>query len=225
MLFRSPKSVKPKSKAAVGKAEKSPRIALHQQGDEAGGTQPEESDVMEVVDIVTDEDTSQAAHQTYTQQRRVISKLTKKGKRKKSPSEDVPEDPQAEQGRAPELDEHMEDEPLPAEILPPPFTPPPLPRSSSPAQIVHVDHPANGDLHSPPPPRPPSDLPTFLPPLALMPIPHIVSLTNAEQDMTVEQWIRHEISVQYEQLKGDGEKRIDAFRERAQEVRMRIDAL
>jgi len=31
--------------------------------------------------------------------------------------------------------------------------------------------------------------------------------------------------LQYEQLKGDGERRIDAFRERAEEVRRRIDAL
>jgi hypothetical protein len=43
--------------------------------------------------------------------------------------------------------------------------------------------------------------------------------------MTVEEWIRHEISVQYEQLKSDGERRINAFREKAEEVRRRIDAL
>jgi len=43
--------------------------------------------------------------------------------------------------------------------------------------------------------------------------------------MTVEEWIRHEISLQYELLKSDGERRIDAFRERAEEVRRRIDAL
>lgn len=215
-----PKSVRRKSRAAVGKAGKSPGVALHLE-DEAGGTRSEVSDVMEVV-LTDDEDKSKAAHQVPTRQRQVVSKLAKKGKRKKSSNENVPE-ARTEQGQAPDLDELMEDDPT--KRLPPPSTPPPLLRSKYPAQIVRVDHLVNGDLHPPLLPRPPSDLPTFLPPLALMPIPHIVSLTNAEQDMTVEQWIRHEILVQYEQLKGDGEKQIDAFRERAQEVRKRIDTL
>lgn len=216
-----PKPARTKSKAAAGKAEK----ALDQLDEEAGGSQREEGDAMEVVDIVTDEEGElHAADLEPTRQVQAISKPTKKGKKKTPSSENVPEVFQPKQGQEPELDEPMEDEPLPTEMLPPPSTPPP-PRSPSPAQIVHVNHFANGDSHSPSSPGSPSDIPTFLPPLALAPIPHIVSLSDSEQDMTVEQWIRHEISVQYEQLKGDGEKRIDAFRERAEEVRKRINAL
>lgn len=77
----------------------------------------------------------------------------------------------------------------------------------------------------PPLPNTNSDASTFFPPLALFPIPHIASLSDSEQDMTVEQWIRQEIAVQYEQLKGDGERRIEEFRGRAEEVRIRIDEL
>jgi hypothetical protein len=50
-------------------------------------------------------------------------------------------------------------------------------------------------------------------------------LTEQERTMTVEQWIRHEIEVQYERLKQDGEMKIRLFKERAEEVRRQIEAL
>jgi hypothetical protein len=50
-------------------------------------------------------------------------------------------------------------------------------------------------------------------------------LTEEERIMTVEQWIRREIEVQYERLKRDGEAKIRLFRERAEEVRRQIEAL
>ena len=52
-----------------------------------------------------------------------------------------------------------------------------------------------------------------------------VQLTEEERTMTVEQWIRHEIEVQYERLKQDGEMKIRLFKERAEEVRRQIEAL
>jgi hypothetical protein len=110
-------------------------------------------------------------------------------------------------------------EPEPMDIHPAPSTPP---RPASPQPTAPTL--TNGH-HPPSPAQPSSQVQTFLPPLALLPIPHIVSLSETEQDMTVEEWIRNEISLQYEQLKSDGERRIDAFRERAEEVRRRIDAL
>jgi hypothetical protein len=50
-------------------------------------------------------------------------------------------------------------------------------------------------------------------------------LTEEERIMTVEQWIRLEIEVQYERLKQDGETKIQLFKERAEEVRRQIEAL
>ena len=50
-------------------------------------------------------------------------------------------------------------------------------------------------------------------------------LTEEERLMTVEQWIRQEIEVQYERLKRDGETKIRLFRERAEEVRRQVEAL
>lgn len=50
-------------------------------------------------------------------------------------------------------------------------------------------------------------------------------LTEEEGIMTVEQWIRREIEVQYERLKRDGEAKIRLFKERAEEVRRQIEAL
>ncbi len=50
-------------------------------------------------------------------------------------------------------------------------------------------------------------------------------LTEEERLMTVEQWIRLEIEVQYERLKRDGEAKIRLFKERAEEVRRQVEAL
>ena len=50
-------------------------------------------------------------------------------------------------------------------------------------------------------------------------------LADEERMMTVEQWIRREIEVQYERLRRDGEMKIRLFKERAEEVRRQIEAL
>lgn len=65
----------------------------------------------------------------------------------------------------------------------------------------------------------------FTPALATIPMQHVSTLTPEERNMTVEQWIRHEMTLQYEQLKRDGERSIEAFKERAREVRSVIEAL
>jgi hypothetical protein len=52
-----------------------------------------------------------------------------------------------------------------------------------------------------------------------------VQLTEEERMMTVEQWIRQEIEVQYERLKRDGETKIRLFKERAEAVRRQVEAL
>ena len=165
---------------------------------------------MKVVDISTDdEDQERAVSPEHKPQ-------TKKGQEKPLKT-----------GEAEGEYKHDGPEPFPMDIFPAPSTPPrPVLSGSLSGSPQRVAPLTNGHHHSPSP-SPPTSTPiqSFLPPLALLPIPHIVSLSEAEQDMTVEAWIRHEISLQYEQLKSDGERRIDAFKGRAEEVRRRIDAL
>ena len=67
--------------------------------------------------------------------------------------------------------------------------------------------------------------PSIIDALSSVPLPYISSLTDEERAMTVEQWIRHEMEMQYEQLKRDGETWIEEFKRRAGEVRKRIEAL
>ncbi len=53
----------------------------------------------------------------------------------------------------------------------------------------------------------------------------IPELTEAEKDLTVEDWIRLEIERQYDILKRDGEARIALFKQRGEETRRRIEKL
>ncbi|KAI6038817.1 hypothetical protein EDC04DRAFT_2691270 [Pisolithus marmoratus] len=50
-------------------------------------------------------------------------------------------------------------------------------------------------------------------------------LTEEEREMSVEQWIRREISLSYDKLMADGQKQILLFKEKATEIRRRIDEL
>lgn len=52
-----------------------------------------------------------------------------------------------------------------------------------------------------------------------------VQLTEEERMMTVEQWVRHGIEVEYERLRLDGETKIRLFKKRAEEVRRQVEAL
>jgi len=65
----------------------------------------------------------------------------------------------------------------------------------------------------------------FFPLLSALSFPPMAALAEEERMMTVEQWISHEIDVQYERLKRDGEMQIQMFIEQAAETRKRIEAL
>jgi hypothetical protein len=65
----------------------------------------------------------------------------------------------------------------------------------------------------------------FIPPLATIPISEVISMTEGDLDMTIEEWIRHEMAVQHDQFKGDGERAIEKFKQRTAEVRRTIEAL
>lgn len=125
---------------------------------------------------------------------------------------------------------------LPAEHEP---TPPPAPPASIPTPSTPP--PTDADTGTPPPASPSAaaneketttntntntnPLALFIPPLASAPLALAQALTDAERAMTVEQWIRHEMDVQYAALQHDGEARIAAFRAAAEEVRRQIEAL
>lgn len=66
---------------------------------------------------------------------------------------------------------------------------------------------------------------SFTPLMAILPIQKLTALTEEESTMTVEQYIRREIEIQYEQLKADGERRIAHLREKAAQTRRAIEAL
>ncbi|TFK71672.1 hypothetical protein BDN72DRAFT_428357 [Pluteus cervinus] len=63
------------------------------------------------------------------------------------------------------------------------------------------------------------------PPLSLLPFTPIQSLTTAELDMTVEQWIRYQMGVEFDKFKRDGERELERFKQRAEEVRRMIEEL
>ena len=65
----------------------------------------------------------------------------------------------------------------------------------------------------------------FTPFLANMPMAKLSSLTEEESLMTIEQWIRREIDLQYQALKADGERTIAEFMEKAERTRKTLEAL
>ncbi|KAF7422762.1 hypothetical protein PC9H_010921 [Pleurotus ostreatus] len=101
---------------------------------------------------------------------------------------------------------------------------PPIPQTPRP------DVPLEADMNGSPEPDTTADaplppLPSFHPPLSTMPFQQLDQLTEAELDMTVEEWIRYQMSIEYGKFKRDGEREINRFKERAEEVRRAIAAL
>ncbi|KAI5990124.1 hypothetical protein EDD15DRAFT_2281130, partial [Pisolithus albus] len=55
-------------------------------------------------------------------------------------------------------------------------------------------------------------------PTPILPPPSEV-LTEEEREMSVEQWIRREISLSYDKLMADGQRQILLFKEKAADIR------
>lgn len=64
----------------------------------------------------------------------------------------------------------------------------------------------------------------YNPPVPILP-PSSEVLTAEEKELSVEQWIRREISLSYDKLLADGQRQIHLFKERSAEIRRRIDEL
>ena len=74
---------------------------------------------------------------------------------------------------------------------------------------------------------PPKALPLttveLIPALSKLPCIPLHTLTEAELDMTVEEWIRYQIDVEYDKFRRDGERELQRFRSQAEEVRKAIE--
>ncbi len=67
--------------------------------------------------------------------------------------------------------------------------------------------------------------PQIFPALSRIPFMPLQTLTDAELDMTVEEWIRYQMEIEYDKLKRDGERELARFKARAEEARGIIESL
>jgi len=67
--------------------------------------------------------------------------------------------------------------------------------------------------------------PPFVPALSKLPFIPITTLSEAELDMTVEDWIRYQIDAEFDKLRRDGERELERFRKKAEDTRKIIESL
>jgi hypothetical protein len=97
-------------------------------------------------------------------------------------------------------------------------------------QLTQDEPPTGNAVKTPsPPPAPPTKAtmpePQILPALSRIPYLPLQAVTNAELDMTVEEWIRYQMEIEYDKLKRDGERELARFKARAEEARKIIESL
>jgi hypothetical protein len=87
--------------------------------------------------------------------------------------------------------------------------------------------PPQPNLQFPPQPSlPPPSHPTLtFPALSKLPFTPLESLTDAELDMTVEEWVRYQMGVEFDKFRRDGERELQRWVKRADEARAVIEAL
>ncbi|KNZ75189.1 Protein bir1 [Termitomyces sp. J132] len=91
--------------------------------------------------------------------------------------------------------------------------------------VVEVPVPATPPRAAAPPKAPTPEPPLLVLPLSKLPFTPLQSLTDAELDMTVEEWIRYQMEMEYDKFKRDGEREIGRFKKRAEEVKEIIERL
>lgn len=78
-------------------------------------------------------------------------------------------------------------------------------------------------------PAPPTEKdaaePLFVPALSKLPFIPITTLSEAELDMTVEDWIRYQMDAEFDKLRRDGERELERFRKKAEDTRKIIESL
>lgn len=125
-----------------------------------------------------------------------------------------------------DIDQHMDDVPTPS--TPPRQTTQPvhsndLLLSNDSQPIAKLPLAPSIPLQNVPPVAPVQ--PLFVPPLSKLPFTSMQNLTNAELDMTVEEWIRYQMDVEFDKFRRDGERELQQFRKKAEEARKIIEGL
>lgn len=179
-----------------------------------------------------------------TRSRKEEQKAEKKGKEVKQKVESNPQPDQAVLSDTSVGENEVFNPPSPAPAPAPiPSTPepiPPIPEPTIPTPAPAVTPPTSAPaiptraMATPAPvpaPNPNPDTPIavednvfYNPPVPVLP-PSLEVLTMEERELTVEQWIRREISLSYDKLLADGQRQIHLFKERSAETRRRIDEL
>jgi len=67
--------------------------------------------------------------------------------------------------------------------------------------------------------------PLFIPALSKLPFIPITTLSEAELDMTVEDWIRYQMDAEFDKFRRDGERELQRFMKKAEEARKIIENL
>ncbi|KAF9478254.1 hypothetical protein BDN70DRAFT_880217 [Pholiota conissans] len=116
--------------------------------------------------------------------------------------------------------------------IPAPSTPPRPTIKFTPPNTVMPNMDSQPDLGQPStPPKVSQNIPgaaktpPFMPPLARLPFTPLHSLTDQELDMTVEEWIRYQMDVEFDKFRRDGERELQQFKKKAEEVRRVIEGL
>jgi len=167
-----------------------------------------QADVVDIVDIESDAASAPATPALRTEETTLFS-----GSKPVRDMDDRVFAPSARSSRSPECPEPRT---LQRDENPATPPPPPLPRpSSSMLTVSSTTSTTKVEGHT--------DTETLVETLPVR--TNGAQLTEEERIITVEQWIRREIEVQYERLKRDGEAKIRLVKERAEEVRRQIEAL
>ncbi|KAJ4489053.1 hypothetical protein C8R41DRAFT_395401 [Lentinula lateritia] len=116
-------------------------------------------------------------------------------------------------------------------ILRPAVTPPRLQQQQVPTSPFKTPFrfgmgPGNPFNVPPTPGAPMESIPAGIPiPLSREPFVPTQELSETELSMTVEEWVRYHMQIEYDKFKEDGEREIDAFLRTAEQVRKTIEAL
>ncbi|KAJ7089840.1 hypothetical protein B0H15DRAFT_939121 [Mycena belliarum] len=211
----SPSPAKPRSmshsQARTSKAKKDAKY--YSEPEEHSGSGGEGDDGLPVVEISTDDEEPETM--------KAAPKVKGKGKGKKSVVEEIiarlpPSPVMDDRDDDVEMAEVEESMRVEREPDPLPITPPRAHVAT--VSSVRTDEGRNVMQGSP-------EGFAFVPPLASDPFLNLESLTEAEQDMTVEEWIRYQMGIEYERFKRDGERQLGMFEVRAEEVRRAIETL
>ncbi|KAJ6561078.1 hypothetical protein DFH09DRAFT_1279334 [Mycena vulgaris] len=215
----SPPVQKPRSTShSQPRPSKVQKDAQYYEDQEHGSSGDESGDGLPVVDISTDDDEPKTTKAVPTAK----GKGKTKGKEKKTAVE-------AKEKRTHPHPNHLmddgDDDVEMAEVEesmrlegPLPATPPRAQPPAAPSAPMDDDPPEWNAQASP-------EGFAFIAPLATDPFVNIDSLSEAEQDMTVEEWIRYQMGIEYERFKRDGERQLGMFESRAEEVRRAIETL